>query len=70
MRGEGGADRDMRDIIFMYDIFGMGYLYELKWNEVDGHAHGMARFMTAASVAKDFLDYLFERLENATPCHA
>jgi len=41
----------------------MGYLYELKWNAVDGHAHGTAQFMTAASVAKDLLNYSFERLE-------
>lgn len=57
----------MRDIILMYDIFSMGYLYELKWNEVDGHAHGTARFMTAASVAKNLLDYSFEGLECDPP---
>lgn len=41
----------------------MGYLYELKWNAVDGHAKGTAQFMTAASAAKGLSDYSFERLE-------
>lgn len=41
----------------------MGYLYELKRKAVDGRAHGTTRFMTAASVAKDLLNYSFERLE-------